>query len=154
MFYLSAALRAGVLIAICTLTIGCQNSAERPVGGINVTDPWVRAVPPTSMMTAGYFTITNDTAATADLVGIKTTAFAEASLHESIQEDGMNRMRATDSILIGPGDSVALAPGGFHVMLHHPTNPLQAGDKVQFELLFRNGETIVIDAEVRPLTTP
>jgi hypothetical protein len=47
------------------------------------------------------------------------------------------------------GGTVALEPGGFHIMLIDLTGELMAGDKVEVTLQFETAPDLVVTAEVR-----
>ena len=53
--------------------------------------------------------------------------------------DGMSRMREVTSLLISPGETVGLAPGGYHLMLMLPAAPLVAGQVVTVDMTGSDG---------------
>lgn len=65
--------------------------------------------------------------------------------------DGMGAMtmREVESIDVPAGASVALEPGGYHVMLLGLDAPLEAGDTFAIELDFEEAGTRTVTAEVR-----
>jgi copper(I)-binding protein len=62
---------------------------------------------------------------------------------------GMMAMRPVSQIDVPAGETVALEPGGYHVMLLELVAPLQTGDAVQLTLTFEDGTTQTVSAEVR-----
>ena len=117
----------------------------RPV----VTDGWLR-MPPVSMpMLAGFGTIRNDCAEAVTVVAAGSPAFADVSVHETRIVDGVSRMRAMPELVIPPGASVTLAPGGLHLMLMQPRAGLQAGDKVGIDFELKDGGVLHGQFEVR-----
>ena len=117
--------------------------------GISIENPWVREAPPTARMLAAYMTINNTGPVHRHLVGVESPQFTHVMLHRSEVVDGVARMIHEDDILIPEHGSVALAPGGFHLMMPAPETRLTAGDSVEFILTFANGERIKVQAEVR-----
>ncbi|MGI9579434.1 MAG: copper chaperone PCu(A)C [Microthrixaceae bacterium] len=63
--------------------------------------------------------------------------------------DGMMSMQEVSAIAIPAGETIALEPGGFHVMLLELTNDLATGDSVDVTLSFENGYEETVTAEVR-----
>jgi copper(I)-binding protein len=60
-------------------------------------------------------------------------------------------MRPHEQLVVGPGATVKLQPGGLHVMLHDLKQPLTVGQKVPLILLLSGGGTLQVTAAVRPL---
>jgi len=102
--------------------------------------------------TAVYVELTNNGEADTALVGASAD-FAETwELHEMVTgEDGVMEMQPVEgqSIALPVGQTVALEPGGLHVMAIGVTDELAEGDVVPVTLEFEGGCTITVDAEVR-----
>ena len=85
---------------------------------------------------AAYFTIEQNGDADDRLLSVSADV-GEASLHRSSNENGIARMRPIeDGIAVAGKASVALRPGGDHVMLMNVNRDLAAGDKVALRLQF------------------
>lgn len=63
--------------------------------------------------------------------------------------DGMMSMQEVSAIAIPAGETIALAPGGFHIMLFDLASDLTTGDSVELTLSFENGYKETVTAEVR-----
>jgi periplasmic copper chaperone A len=100
-----AALLFGVALTACT-----------PSAPISVDNAWVRAPAPGLDVAAGYLDIVNHGAAAVDLIGARTDA-ARIELHTHIHAGDMMQMRKVDAVTLPPGETVAFAPGGRHLML-------------------------------------
>ena len=84
-----------------------------------IRDAWVRAAQ-AGGTSAAYLTLTNGRVAPDDaLVGVSAPDLTDsASLHETTSDaSGMTGMPHMESIAIPAGGTVALEPGGYHVML-------------------------------------
>jgi copper(I)-binding protein len=57
-------------------------------------------------------------------------------------------MRPVDALTIPAGETVALDPGGFHVMLIDPVAPLAEGGQVRLVLTFEAAGEIEVLADV------
>jgi copper(I)-binding protein len=100
---------------------------------VEVTDAWVRATVPGQKVAAGYLTLRS--VRTAKLVGVKTAAARSAELHSMTHEGGVMKMRRLDALDLPAGVAVALEPGGNHLMLFDPRQPLVKGQTVALELV-------------------
>ena len=115
-------------------------------GEISVKDPWVRRNPPGASVTAAYMVIGNSSSAADELLEVSCDCSASASLHLTEMREGSMVMKEVASIEIPPGASVALSPGGYHVML--AGLPGEMKESVALELRFRSGARISIAAPV------
>lgn len=111
------------------------SSAVSAAGRLEISGAWIRTAPPGAMMLAGYATLHNAGDAPLTVTGASSEAFGDVSLHESVEVDGVARMKALGEIDIAPGASVVLAPGGKHLMLMRPKGEVKAGEsiKIRFE---------------------
>jgi copper(I)-binding protein len=57
-------------------------------------------------------------------------------------------MSEVESIDVAPGESLALSPGGMHVMLMGLTSPLKQGERIGMTLTFADGCTLATDVPV------
>ncbi len=107
-----------------------------------VRDGWVRLPPMAMPMMAGFGRVENRCSAPITIVGARSPAFAEVSLHETRIVDGISRMRALPELRIAPGGDATLRPGGMHLMLMQPRAALKAGSKVVVEFALQDGGTL------------
>jgi copper(I)-binding protein len=100
---------------------------------------WVRALPPGMKMTAGFGLLRNDSAETIELSGFTSPQFGDVSLHRTELVDGVSRMREVPSLNLAPGESLALEPGGYHLMLMMPVAPIALGERVTLDISADDG---------------
>ena len=112
---------------------------------IKVEDAWVRAVPPTSKMSAAYMVIKNEGNEPDKLVDVSNNASQITEIHETVE----GKMRRVKAIEIPAGKKVDLKPGGYHIMLINLNKPLKEGDKVELILKFEKSGEIKVEAPVR-----
>ena len=117
---------------------------------MRATQAWIRATPGTDVA-AAYLTLTNTGTQPVTVVGVRSSAAAQAMIHETKLSGSTASMRARESLLIAPGATVRLAPDGLHVMLQGLSHALKAGDAVPLVLLLGDGSTLAITAHVRAL---
>jgi copper(I)-binding protein len=120
------------------LALGYAINADA-AGNLVVEHAWIRAAPPGAMMLAGYATLRNTGDLPVTVTGADSADFADVSLHESVEENGIDRMRALGNIEIAPGATVQFAPGGKHFMLMRPKRDFKEGDTVKIHINIRSG---------------
>jgi copper(I)-binding protein len=124
-------------------------SLVRAGGAIDVTDAWLRGVPPGQENSAAYMTLVNHSASPRTVVGVSSPQARAVEIHESSQQDGMWRMRRLVKLPVPAGGKALLQPGGVHLMVFGLVYTPTPGEKVPFELLLDSGETVLVEAEVR-----
>lgn len=125
--------------------------AQSTADGVTVGDPYVRAVPPGQPNSASFMTIQNTDGVAHALVAAESSASKVVELHTHTMVDGMMRMRPVERIDLPAGESVALQPGGLHVMLIGLQRQLVPGEAVDLTLIFEDGSKKQITAPVRKL---
>lgn len=126
------------------LAAACAQGESDPA----VENAWLRLPPPGAPTAAIYLTIANRGPGADRLVDLATPIAAHASLHRSMEENGMAGMRPVESLEI-PGDgSIRLEPGGYHIMLERLTGELAEGDSVPLTLRFERAGALEIDVPV------
>jgi copper(I)-binding protein len=125
-------------------------SLALPVSGadLEVREAWLRALPPGQPTAAVYLTLRNGGAGPARLTGAVTEWAERAELHESRQVDGSWHMGSLEYLVIPAGGTVALEPGGVHLMLFGLRRSPRAGDTLELSLSFAGGETLAVEARV------
>lgn len=142
------AVLGAALAALAVLPSAAQPSA--PAGALTVRDAWVRAVPGAAVA-AAYMRLHNGGTRPLTVIGVRSALAGHAMIHETQLVGGVSTMRPHEPLLIAAGASVALEPGGLHVMLHDLAHPLTVGELVPLELLLEGGGRIAVSARVRPL---
>jgi copper(I)-binding protein len=113
-----------------------------------VEQAWIRAAPSAAKMLAGYATLRNEGDAPLTLTGADSADFGAVSMHASVAENGVERMRPLDRVDIAPGARVEFSPGGKHFMLMRPTHELKSGDKVKIHIATESGEGVTAEFSV------
>lgn len=122
--------------------------ASRAEGGISVSGAWVRALPPGADATAAYMTIENAAGVDDALVEVGCGCSRGVSIHSTVREEGSDLvgMKELSSLGIPSGRSVALEPGGLHLMLEGARSPL--GEEAVLVLRFEKGGEVTVRAPV------
>lgn len=138
-YALAIAMAAGALAA-------CGSDAQADIA---LENPYALETVAGQGSTAAYMTIVNDGDGDDRLIGVSVPAPMKASLHESVDDNGIMRMRMRDSIPVAAGARVELRPMGPHVMITGLDSPLGAGARLPISLRFERSGERVVDAEVR-----
>jgi protein SCO1 len=97
-----------------------------------------------------YITIVGRAGAADTLIGGSTRVAGSVELHGHTHRDGAMMMERVAGAPLLPGDSLVLAPGGYHLMLHDLTKRLAAGDTFTVELEFTRAGRVPARAVVIP----
>ncbi|WP_138935136.1 copper chaperone PCu(A)C [Roseovarius arcticus] len=95
----------------------------------------------TAKSTGGYLTITNHGDAEDALVGTKAD-FAKVMLHQSEEKDGVATMTHVERLVVPAGETIKLAPCGYHVMFMGLSDPFEGGTEVPATLAFEKAGDI------------
>lgn len=123
---------------------------DQIAGDLHIIHPSIPAPAASANSVAGYVTISNEGDTPDDLIGVR-TPFAESStLHTTIFEDGIARMRPLSAVTIAPGEVINLEPGRMHVMFMGLTGPAHEGDMIPATLIFRKAGDVAVEFMVDP----
>lgn len=131
---------AALLLLWCTQTLACE--------GVSFENVWIREPPPGNGPVAAYFTVKNAGAETAVLKDWQSEAFAHVMLHATKTVGDRVQMLHQPELVVPAGASVALAPGGMHLMLMKAKAPVVAGNHYALSVSC-NGTGAAFDAVVR-----
>ncbi len=138
----------GLLLALSPVSAVQAEQGSAPA----FENAWIREAPPGAEVMAGYVTIHVRAGTSTALTSAGSTDFARVELHEMTMTDGVMRMRPLERVELPAGKTVALAPGGLHLMLFEPKRPLRAGDRVTLEFVLEDRTRHSVEFEVRKPT--
>jgi periplasmic copper chaperone A len=116
-----------------------------------VADAWTRATATGATAAGGYLTINNPTSQADRLVRVSSPRSPRVELHEMRDANGVMEMRQVQGIDVPAVGSVALAPGGLHVMFMELPTPFVAGETVPVTLTFAQAGDVNVVLEVRSI---
>jgi copper(I)-binding protein len=126
-------------------TIIAEDSPNVSVGTLLIENAFTRPTPAGATVAVGYMTIINAGSAPDRLVSVDSDISAKTEIHEMKMQNGVMEMRELpDGIEIPAGETVALSPGGYHIMFMDIKQPVKAGDIVHATLGFENAGKIDI----------
>jgi copper(I)-binding protein len=129
------------ILAICWASIAAAH--------IEVSDMYVRGLPPGQPNTAAFMTVLNDTTDEMTLVGVESSAAKAAEMHRHSHANGVMRMRQVSAIDLQSGEQFIFSPGGYHIMLIGLHKPLRHGDSIDLQLNFASGAKMALTVPVR-----
>ena len=119
--------------------------AEFTLGDLTISAPFARATLPKAPVGGGFLSITNTGDAPDRLIAASAGIANRTEIHEMAMEDGVMRMRAlAEGLEIPAGETIALAPGGYHLMFMDLTGPLIEGETLMVTLTFETAGEIEI----------
>lgn len=151
---IAAALTLALPLAACDGAPGTDTATEtRPATtGISVERPWSRETAPGQDAGGGFLTIHNAGDEADRLTGGATPIAGDVQIHTVDMEGGVMRMRElAEGLEIPAGETVTLAPGGYHIMLMGLREPLARGAGVPLTLEFERAGTIAVTLDVQPI---
>lgn len=122
-------------------------------GTIRISHPWARETAPSQTVGGGYLSLTNNGRQPDRLISATSPAAREVQIHSMSMDRGVMRMRRlTSGVAIPAGATVAMAPGGLHIMFVGLKAPLKRGVMIPAELSFERAGTVRIAFKVEPVT--
>ncbi len=99
---------------------------------------------------AAYFTVTNNGSESDRLVAASTPVAHVVEIHEVKDNDGVKEMRPLENGLeIPAGETIELAPGGYHIMMIGLTEDLNAGMSFELTLTFEHAGEVTVNVPVQ-----
>ena len=143
-------MRALIFPAIVLLALTGSALAETVKhGDLLIGDARVGAVRVFGSVTAAYATITNTGNADDRLVSVRADIAGRSEIHTMEVEDDVMRMRALpEGLRVPAGETVALEPGGLHLMLTRLKSRPGKGDNVILTLEFERAGVVELRVPV------
>lgn len=133
------------LLAAMTLATGACADKSQP----QIKDARIRLPPPGMQMAAGYFQIENRSDQDLILSGVSGEGFKSVEMHETVQEQGVSRMRQREQVPIPAAGQVNFEPGGLHLMLFGIGQELSKNPDTQLQLRLSRADGSTLELPVR-----
>jgi periplasmic copper chaperone A len=131
---------------------GAAMPASFKAGDIVVSAAWLRATPNGARVAGGYMTITNNGREADRLVGGTLAQAGRLEIHEMTMTDNVMRMRPlANGLVIKPGETIKLEPGGLHIMGLDLSAGYAQGQTIKGTLVFEKAGTMTVDYTVAPM---
>ena len=122
---------------------------------VTVKDAWVRATVPQQQATGAFMQL--QAASATRLVAASSPLTPDVEIHEMTMDGDVMRMRQAKAIDLPAGKTVALKPGGYHIMFLNLKEQVREGGAVPLTLVFEDKagkrESLEVTAPVRGLAS-
>jgi len=114
-------------------------------GSIDISGPFLRAMVPGAKVGGGFVTLENEGKEADRLIGAASPAAKRVEVHEMTMENDVMKMRQVkDGVPLPAGGTVALKPGGMHLMFMEVAKPFKEGDTVPVTLEFEKAGKVEV----------
>ncbi|KQZ30328.1 copper chaperone PCu(A)C [Duganella sp. Root1480D1] len=121
---------------------------------VSVREPWIRATVPAAQATGAFMELVSKQ--DARLVEVRSPAAGIIEIHQMAMQGDRMMMSAVDGIDLPAGKTVALASGGYHIMMMDLKRQMKAGETVPMTLVIqgkgKKQETVEVQVPVKPLS--
>jgi len=126
-------------LVMCFSLGACSNEPlpSLVASNIEITEPM-----PGRMVSAGYFSLTNNTDGVITISSVASPQFESVEIHESLLENGVAKMRRISELSIPANSTLTLERGGKHLMLMQP-----AGTSSRITLNFLSGGDLLLGVQ-------
>lgn len=122
-----------------------HGTTQVQAGDLMLSGAFTRATLPRAPVGGAFVTITNQGASDDRLISATAPVGSEVQIHEMAHANGVMTMRQlADGLPIPAGQSVALEPGGYHLMLMGLTEPLIQGETLDITLRFEQAGDVTL----------
>ena len=143
-----AAIALAGLLALASEGSHTASAHDARVGALTIAHAWSRPGFP-NRPAAAYMAISNTGSSADRLLSAASPAFEMIELHTVEMADGVMAMKMVEAIAVPGGETVDLAPGGFHLMLFGARTPFREGERFPVTLTFETAGTVEVRVRVR-----
>lgn len=116
------------------------------LGSLEISGGFTRATLPNAPVGGGFLTIANTGSESDRLVSAQSAIAKQTQIHEMAMEGDVMKMRELkDGLDLPAGETVALEPGGFHLMFMGLNGTIKEGDVIPVTLTFEKAGTVVVE---------
>jgi copper(I)-binding protein len=119
---------------------------------LEISNIWARATPGRTKTAAVYITKIHNAGEGIDsLINIRSHLASKSSIHKTVVDAGIAKMRQVNALEIPAGHSVSLKPGGLHIMMVGMKKSLKEGDNFPLILEFKKSGKIEVVVTVEKI---
>ena len=120
---------------------------------VEIDGAYARASIPNVPNSAAFFVIKNNSDKDIAITSANSDIAKKNELHTHIKENKMMKMMKIEKLVVPAKSSLELKSGGDHVMLMGLKKELKAGDEINLELSFSDGDKKSIKVPVKDLAS-
>ena len=137
-------------VAAFLITVGAVAALSHAAEAeISLSNAWVRPTLGAGRTTAAYVTVTNAGTAADRLTAVDTPGANSVEVHTAGMEEGIMRMRRLEGLDIPVGETVTMAPGGYHIMFIGLKKPFKKGESCPVTILFEKAGRQTVTVSVK-----
>lgn len=141
--------RAALVAALFVVTPAFAHNGVIHLGAINISLPFTRATLPNAPVGGGFMTIENEGPDADRLISASSPVAADVQIHEmAMQGDVMKMRHLSEGLELPGGETVTLAPGGYHLMFMGLKQAFVEGETVPVTLVFEKAGAVEISLPV------
>lgn len=137
-----------LMFASAALLLAAALPSAAQTGSVTVEQAWARPTVAGQKVGGTYLTLNNGGGADR-LLGASSAAAAKVELHSMKMDGDVMRMRKVEAVDLPAGQTVALEPGGYHLMLVGLKQPLKAGASFPLTLRFAKAGELEVEVKVQ-----
>ncbi len=131
---------------------GAPTARAVKAGALSIQTPWVRATPGGAKVAGGYVTLSNTGTEPDRLIGGTFAQAGRVEVHAMSMDGTIMKMAPVEGgLAIKPGETVKLAPGGYHLMLMDLRAQLKPGETVPGTLTFEKAGAVPVTFTVEAI---
>jgi len=133
---------------LATLLLSATVATAAP---ITIQRPYSHPTAAPGVPAVGFVTLSNPGPAPDRLIAASSPLAERIEIHQTLMQDGVMKMRAQpDGVALPVGGTVALAPGGLHLMLFGLRQLLVEGQTLPVTLRFERAGSVEVRFKVEP----
>ncbi|MET7246373.1 DUF1775 domain-containing protein [Methylobacterium sp. EM32] len=134
-----------IVAAAAASPAAAAGPASVKAGDLTIEAPWIRATPGGAKVAGGYLQVTNTGKEPDRLVAASIPLAGRGEVHQMAMDKGVAKMAPVEAgLVIKPGETVVLKPGGYHLMFMDLTGPVKAGEPIEGTLTFARAGTVAV----------
>ena len=133
--------------AVLALATFVAQAGDARIGAITIERARAHATAPGQPVGGGYMTLVNHGGADR-LVSVSAPVSKSAEMHMMKMKGDVMEMRQVEAIELPAGKTVALEPGGYHLMFVGLKAPLKAGESFPMTLKFAKAGEVTVPVTV------
>ena len=120
---------------------------------ITIENSRVRLMPPSSPISAGYFSISNNTSKDIILTKVSSDRFESIEMHNTIKDGDIMKMVKQNSVIVPAKSKLEFKPMSYHLMLIKPNKVVLEGDEIDLTFILKSGKSIPAVFKVKKMNT-
>lgn len=136
-----------VAFSVFWLPLVQADNHQKQVLEVTVSNAYMPAVPPVSRTAAVYLELKNTSQSKVILSGVSTSIAKHAMFHQTVESEGLVKMKHLSNLEIYPGETIEFSPGGMHIMLMGLQANLNQNSFI-LNLIFENQASQAIEVRV------